>query len=357
MRPSSVLMPACPSAQAPPPHDSKSGWARQQQKSREDYSRHNPTRVMRPMHWSKYLQPKLPSSKRSRASHSSRLRRYVRKVQRSVRVLVEIRKSSFGSCFSGVVFCLLRMFPLNGRKLRVEVVPWRSRRMPGSWMWTWCGGQLFAQAPQPAQLLSSKEERASQCDRASGVALLEQVALLLLLLSFCCCLLLAAAAAAVCAAARRDPAVVEARPLTAHHHRLTARLQSLRLSDQLRQLGALWGLTSCSEWGQVCDLPTCCCFITARRESSNRDAKALDVTEWHKWGETEDLNQLRLVEETWELIWLGTWRRMWPPALRRIYVSQVKIFSPHVFNVHLPGLHQSDRYIGRRYGLGFVFRT
>ena len=139
------------------------------------------------MHWSKYLQPNLPSSKRSRASHSSRLRRYVRKVQRSVRVLVEIRKSSFGSCFSGVVFCLLRMFPLNGRKLRVEVVPWRSRRMPGSWKWTWCGGQLFAQAPQPAQLLSSKEERASQCDRASGVALLEQVALLLLLLLFVAC--------------------------------------------------------------------------------------------------------------------------------------------------------------------------
>ena len=166
-----------PIAQAPSPHDSKSGWARQHEKSREDYSQHNPARVMRPMHWSKYLQPDLPSSKRSRASHSSRLRRYVRKVQRSVRVLVEIRKSSFGSCFSGVVFCLLRMFPLNGRKLRVEVVPWRSRRMPGSWMWTWCGGQLFAQAPQPAQLLSSKEERASQCDRASGVALLEQVAL------------------------------------------------------------------------------------------------------------------------------------------------------------------------------------
>ena len=48
---------------------------------------------------------------------------------------------------------------------------------------------------------------------------------------------------------------------------------------------------------------------------------------------------------------------MWPPALRRIYVSQVKIFSRHVFNVHLPDLHQSDSYSSRHYGLGFVFST
>ena len=81
------------------------------------------------------------------------------------------------------------------------------------------------------------------------------------------------------------------------------------------------------------------------------------MTEWHKWGETEDLNQLRLVEETWELSWSGTWRRMWPPALRRIYVSQVKIFWKHAFNAHLPDLHQSDSFSSRHYGLGFVFST
>ena len=135
------------------------------------------------MYWSKTLQPNLPSSKRSRASHSSRLRRYVRKVQRSVRVLAE--KVQLWELFLRCGFLLVEDVFIECEKTQVgqvEVVPWRSRRMPGSWKWSWCGGQLFAQAPQPAQLLSSKEERASQCDRASGVALVEQVALLLLLL-------------------------------------------------------------------------------------------------------------------------------------------------------------------------------
>ena len=84
--------------------------------------------------------------------------------------------------------------------------------------------------------------------------------------------MLAAAAAAVCAAARRDPAVVEARPLTAHHHRLTARLQSLRLSDQLRQLGLAEGWPVVLSEAKFVIYPS-------NRESSNRDAKALDVTE------------------------------------------------------------------------------
>ena len=193
------------------------------------------------MHWSKYLQPNLPSSKGSRASHSSRLRRCVRKVQRSVCVLVEIGKSSFGSCFSGVVFCLLRMFSFNVRKLRV-----------GRWRW-WpgvvVGCQVAGCGPGVVASCSARRHNPHSCSRQKKrgpVSVTGHRAWLCwnkLLFSCsccccCCCLLLAAAAAAVCAAARRDPAVVEARPLTAHRHRLTARLQSLRLSDQLRQLGA-----------------------------------------------------------------------------------------------------------------------
>ena len=193
---------------------------------------------MRPMHWSKYLQPNLPSSKGSRASHSSRLRRCVRKVQRSVRVLTEIGKSSFGSCFSGVVFCLLRMFSLNGRKLRLG-------------RWRWCPGvvvgcQVAGCGAGVLASCSAKRHNPHSCSRqkkrgpASVTGHRAWLCWNKLIFSCCCCccccLLLAAAAAAVCAAARRDPAVVQARPLTAH--RLTARLQSLRLSDQLRQLGA-----------------------------------------------------------------------------------------------------------------------
>ena len=40
---------------------------------------------------------------------------------------MDIGKSSFRSCFSGVVFCLLGMFSLNGRKLRLG-------------RWRWCPG-------------------------------------------------------------------------------------------------------------------------------------------------------------------------------------------------------------------------
>ena len=109
------------------------------------------------MHWSKYLQPNLPSSKGSRASHSSRLRRCVRKVQRSVCVLVEIGKSSFGSCFSGVVFCLLRMFSLNVRKLRVG-------------RWRWCPGvvvgcQVAGCGPGVVASCSHKRHNPHSCSR------------------------------------------------------------------------------------------------------------------------------------------------------------------------------------------------
>ena len=181
---------------------------------------------------------KIPAAKRSRASHSSRLRRCVRKVQRSVRVLAEIGKSSFGSCFSGVVFCLLRMFSLNGRKLRLG-------------RWRWCPGvvvgcQVAGCGAGVVASCSAKRHNPHSCSRqkkrgpASVTGHRAWLCWNKLIFSCCCCccccLLLAAAAAAVCAAARRDPAVVQARPLTAH--RLTARLQSLRLSDQLRQLGA-----------------------------------------------------------------------------------------------------------------------
>ena len=139
------------------------------------------------MHWSKYLQPNLPSSKGSRASHGSRLRRYSLRAQSTKECLFFSgdRKALFWELSLRCGLLFVEDVFIEWEKTQagqVEVVPWRSRRMPGSWMWSWCGGQLFCQAPQPAQLLSSKEERASQCDRASGVALLEQVDLLLLLL-------------------------------------------------------------------------------------------------------------------------------------------------------------------------------
>ena len=139
------------------------------------------------MHWSKYLQPNLPSSKGSRASHGSRLRRYSLRAQstKECPYFSGDWKVQFWELFLRCGLLFVEDVFIEWEKTQagqVEVVPWRSRRMPGSWMWSWCGGQLFCQAPQPAQLLSSKEERASQCDRASGVALLEQVDLLLLLL-------------------------------------------------------------------------------------------------------------------------------------------------------------------------------